>query len=112
MTPAFALPDVTAQLGRLMTEGAGHAHTCPSRVGVRWGTRGEDGRPLREKSLGIARDRCEFVFCVREEERQLNYCDPSRFSPSCTVIENHVRGQSHDVKAATAAFSQNTARNK
>lgn len=29
MTPA-SVPDVTAQLGRLMTEGSGPAHTCPS----------------------------------------------------------------------------------
>lgn len=37
MTPTFAPPDVTAQLGSLMTKGAGHAHTCPSRVGCRVG---------------------------------------------------------------------------
>lgn len=120
MTPASAPPDVTAQLGRLMTEGAGHARTCPSRVG--WGScrgrGGEGGRPHGEKSLGrrchVSRDRCGVFVFSREEERQLRYGDPSRFSPSRTVIENHVRGQSRDAEAAAAAaaFSRNTAKNK
>lgn len=41
MTPA-SMPDVTAQLGRLMTEGPGPAHTCPSRAGQAT-SRGERG---------------------------------------------------------------------
>lgn len=41
MTPA-SMPDVTAQLGRLMTEGPGPAHTCPSWAGQAT-SRGERG---------------------------------------------------------------------
>lgn len=41
MTPA-STPDVTAQLGRLMTEGPGPAHTCPSWAGQAT-SRGERG---------------------------------------------------------------------
>lgn len=74
----------------------------------------------RKASVGSATFRGTDVGCFfsREEERQLRYGAPSRFSPSRTVIENHVRGQSRDAEAAVAAaaaaapFSRNTEKNK
>lgn len=72
-------PDVTAQLGRLMTEGAGLAHTCPSWIG-RVTSRGSGGC-----SSPCWMDRCS-------ERRQLHYRDPS-VSLLSPVIENHVKGQ-------------------
>lgn len=64
MTPAFAPPDVTAQLGRLMTEGAGHARTCPSRESVVEERMGD----LSGRSIGKASDRCRLVLYVGEKE--------------------------------------------
>lgn len=81
MTPA-SVPDVTAQLGRLMTEGAGHGTHLPilDRAG---------------DLTGRKPSRCHVRWTdvlERRQQRQLHYRDPSipLLSP---VIENHVKGQ-------------------
>lgn len=81
MTPA-SVPDVTAQPGRLMTEGAGHGTHLPilDRAG---------------DLTGRKRSRCHVRrtdVLERRQQRQLHYRDPSipLLSP---VIENHVKGQ-------------------
>lgn len=90
------VPDVTAQLGPLMTEGPGLARTCPSWIGQAT-SRGERG--------GL----CHAGWTDVLEKRQLHYRDPS-VSLLSPVIKNHVKGQlcSTGCPSLNAApFSQN-----
>lgn len=98
MTPA-STPDVTAQLGRLMTEGPGPAHTCPSWAGQAT-SRGERGAVATFDGQmfwrGGSRDSCT--------------TGTPPFLSSLPVIENHVKGQLCDTGCPSlqvVPFSQN-----
>ena len=99
MTPA-SVPDVTAQLGRLMTEGAGPGTHLPV-----LGRAGD--------LTGRERSRCHVRWAdvlERRQQRQLHYRDPSA-SLLSPVIEKHVKGQLCDTGCPplqVVPFSQNT----
>lgn len=93
-----SVPDVTAQLGCLMTEGPCPAHTCPSWAGqaTSQGERGVaatlDGQMFWNGESGDSCSTGSSVFLL---------------SP---VIENHVKGQSCDTSCTTlhaGPFSKN-----
>lgn len=69
-----SMPDVTAQLGRLMTEGPGPAHTCPSRLwqATSWGEERKKKRKKKQQPRSMGR-------CSAEKTATLQ--GPLSFSP-------------------------------
>lgn len=98
MTPA-SMPDVTAQLGRLMTEGPGPAHTCPSWAGK--------ATPWGEKGAAAMLDGQMFL---REDSRGSSTTGTFLFLFFSLVIGNHVKGQLCDTACPSfqvVPFGQN-----